>query len=355
MADVLEAEPILTKRPLPKWFLPVQRYLILVASVFLLPTTAFAILGMIGGGSVWWLDLFNHFWVQYMLVFMVTAMMLAFALSRKLFVLSLIMIGLGVWKIGPLYWDTNYGAFGEVLEIKILHFNVNTTSGDTEAVAKYIAGQDADLVFLQEVSMEWLDALEGNIGEYELVVAEPRSDNFGIACYERTEGKRIKLIEPRVVDRSNGFVGVPAIELTAELESGETPTLVPIMSLHTLPPTSGENALKRDSQLKMAGIWARDQGHRAVIVGDLNTTPWSASMREMLKDANLLNSQAGQGIGTTWPASLPPLMGIPIDHCLHGGSISVIDRQIGESCGSDHRSLHLTLRVAADVKIKPVE
>jgi len=70
----------------------------------------------------------------------------------------------------------------------------------------------------------------------------------------------------------------------------------------------------------------------AIVVGDLNATPWSNAFSG-LGHAGLLRAT---GLKPTWPAIGLGWMGIPIDHVLVTPHWSVMERQIGPNIGSDH-------------------
>ncbi|NJM07606.1 hypothetical protein HC891_17630 [Candidatus Gracilibacteria bacterium] len=59
----------------------------------------------------------------------------------------------------------------------------------------------------------------------------------------------------------------------------------------------------------------------------------------MLTDGQLYDSAIGYGIQGTWPSSLPPLLRIPIDHCLVNAQISIVARSVGPALGGDHTPL----------------
>ena len=320
--------------------------MIVVIGLLVLPTAMGAIGGLLFGRYVWFLDLFNHFWFHYALVFLLTSLLLLVLRTRRLLALSVVMLALSVWQVWPYLQDQSIqqgsGTPGRA-SLEMLHLNVNTQGGNPVAVADYIAKQDADIVFLQEVNHRWLDALDGKLGPYEKVVVEPRTDNFGIACYVRTGQTRVKVLSSKVVDQTAGQAGVPAIELELEVDDGLGKRRVPVLSLHTLPPISFEYARARDAQLAAAGRWAKQAGDNAVVIGDLNATPWSKAYIDMLDAGGLHNSQIGFGRQTTWPAGLPSAMGVPIDHCVHGQGLRTQQRTVGEDCGSDHKALHIGL------------
>lgn len=316
-----------------------------LVGLLVIPATLGALLGLVGGGWFWWMDLFNHFWMHYAAGFLVASVLLVLLRSRWMLAISVLMLGLSLWQVWPMAWPTSVGGpYHEApSDLRLLQFNVNTHGGDPAAVAAYLAEQDADIVFLQEVDRRWLEALLDNIGPYEQVIAEPRTDNFGIACYVRSGQDRVTVSAAEIVE----FGNVPAIALSLSVVhffGDDAPRLdVPVLSVHTLPPVNADYAQTRDEQLAAAGRWAREAGDHAVVIGDLNATPWSRPFNAML-EAGELHHHKGLGWQTTWPTSLPAPLGIPIDHCVHGRGWSTLQQRVGEPCGSDHRPLHVTLR-----------
>jgi len=105
-------------------------------------------------------------------------------------------------------------------------------------------------------------------------------------------------------------------------------------------------AAKRDRMLAGLGTWAERRDKPRVVMGDLNATPWSASLRGLLRESRLVNSQAGFGVSGTWPSSMPAAGRIPIDHCLHSLEVVTVAREVGPDVGSDHRPLKVALQWA---------
>lgn len=315
-----------------------------VVSFFVVLGGLAAIGGLVGGRAFWVLDLCNHFWLHYVVCFTVSTVSLLLLRGRKALALSMALLGLSVWQVAPLYLDPGREA-GVGPGLELLHLNVNTHAGDPAAVAAYLRGQDADIVFLQEISDRWLDELDGRIGPYERVIARPQDNNFGIVCYLRSDQQRISIQSSEIVDLTDGAARVPTIALEVLVDDGAGGSVtVPVLSLHTVPPVSWEYSALRDEQLGRAADWAEQAGPMAVVIGDLNATPWSAPMRDLVADTGLHNSQLGRGRSATWPARLPAWAGIAIDHCLHGEGLTSVEREIGPANGSDHRALRVLLR-----------
>ncbi len=119
-----------------------------------------------------------------------------------------------------------------------------------------------------------------------------------------------------------------------------------VLGTHPLSPTNGSRAARRDAQLEAVAAWSADRPGPLVVVGDLNTTPWSAVFRHLESAGNLVNSQRGFGLQASWPVGWAPLM-IPLDHLLHTADLTTLRRQLGPALGSDHYALRVTLAPAA--------
>lgn len=139
-----------------------------------------------------------------------------------------------------------------------------------------------------------------------------------------------------------GDGSVSAVELRTSF-AGEP---LAMLAIHTFPPVSGIGAGRRDAMLADAADWAKRQASHAIIVGDLNVTPWSHAFHKLVGDSGLVDSERGFGVQPTWPSGLAPLA-IPIDHLLHTSSLATTRRNRGPFLGSDHRPLSLELTLAA--------
>ena len=81
-----------------------------------------------------------------------------------------------------------------------------------------------------------------------------------------------------------------------------------------------------------------------VVIGDLNTTMFSATYRQLLADSGLSDARAGHGLMPTWPSSMPSWGRLALDHVLVPDELTVTDIELGEPTGSDHRGLRVALQ-----------
>ena len=94
------------------------------------------------------------------------------------------------------------------------------------------------------------------------------------------------------------------------------------------------------------GELARTHPYPLVVMGDLNTTPFSAHYRGTLRAGVLRSCVRGSGLVPTWPTWFP-LAAIPIDHCLATADVRARSFRVGRNIGSDHYP------ISVDVSLKP--
>ena len=214
--------------------------------------------------------------------------------------------------------------------------NVNTRSGDPGRVAAFIGKAAPDVLILEEVDGRWLSELDTALAPFPYGVERPRDDNFGIAVYSTfpLSGEEILFI---------GQDEVPSIVVDAETPYG----WCTILATHPVPPAGRKQSAMRNEHLKRLAELVKKQTHPLLVMGDLNTTPWSVHFRRLMVNPRLHDSARGHGLCPTWPTYNPLLM-IPLDHCLHSGEITIVTRTVGPRVGSDHFPLTVDIALAPD-------
>ena len=279
-------------------------------------------------GSFWWfLDLFSHFRVQYLLGLLAVVLLLLFRHRYKAPAFFGAVAIVNFCTIAPLYFGKEAQPTEASRSYRGLLMNVNTESGVPAKVAQVIRQFDADLVALEEVNDHWLSALSVPLRAYPYSKAMPRADNFGIALFSK-----YPIVQSEI--RQVGEVDIPSV--IAELELPDGPLTV--IATHPLPPGGAEYSRLRNDQLsRLPGI-VKQVRSPVLLLGDLNATPWCSHFRRLLSQSGLRDSSQGRGVQPSWPTYLPILL-IPIDHCLHTAGIHVTRRAIGPNVGSDHYPL----------------
>jgi endonuclease/exonuclease/phosphatase (EEP) superfamily protein YafD len=221
--------------------------------------------------------------------------------------------------------------------IKILHFNVLAKNRNTADLTRYIRQENPDLISFQEYSPWW----QQNFHQYNTVLQRypyryitPYGDD---AVYSK---------RPLIGVHREHIAGSP-YGADASIVTQIRINREPITFLFSHPPTP-MNAPVRERQIRHFQFWAKNRKHYGkdwILIGDLNTTPWTNQFQNFIKTTNLRDSQLGFGIEPSFPTFFTPLM-IPIDHCLVSDRIVVLDRHLGPNLGSDHLPvvIHLALK-----------
>lgn len=327
----------LCEAPLPSRSAVVRGLVVIVMFGAVVPSVC----GLLGRWG-WLLDLCNHFRFQCAVVLGVSTVALLLLRSWKMAGVSLAGLGLNLFFVLPLYMGSPAQTDRDGQTLTVMHFNVNTGNTDHAGVITEIRSHKPELLFVQEVNNRWLDALEAGLTDYELVVEDARTDNFGIACFVRAQGddrKPLTITDARTFDPTGGVAQVPVIEATFDWD-GQS---IKALSIHPLPPISMQYARIRNAVLEAAGQWAAEQNGPCLVIGDFNATPWSTAFRDLQSEGGLTDSQVGFGRAPTWPAGLGTLGMIPIDHLLHSDGLVTVNRQVGQAMGSDHKPLIVTL------------
>lgn len=283
--------------------------------------------------------------MQYVLAFVVLAIPVVLLRARNLAVLTAIGLAANLLVVAPLYVpppNTAPDALATAEEgsrsLRVLVLNVLTVNPRKAEVSAYLEASQADLVFLSEVDRVWVEAIAAQAPSYQTLVAVPQSDNFGMMALVSREASLGARASASVVHLLPSQPNRPAIDARIEWGGSE----IAVLSVHTLPPMSPGRWTVTNAQMLAISAWA-DAQHSAVVVGDLNATPWSWPFRRLQEHSGLLNSQDGFGLQPTWVGRFPWVLRIPIDHVLHDRSLATVERHVGPNLGSDHLPVHVTL------------
>jgi len=238
--------------------------------------------------------------------------------------------------------------------LKLMHFNLfGIINHNTDSVIQAIQEERPDVIDLVEYTDFWQTRLEesGVFKAYPYHVA----GRGHIGMYSKVPLRNARLVftsaTRKVTNQANIIAQIPL--------GGEPVTLLvahpasPILPSHL-------QMLQHSFQ-----VWERERPHlgqNLVIVGDLNTSPWSVEFHQLIERTGLRDSQLGFGLQPSWPMILPAiglrstptlitdLIAIPIDHVLVSNRLVVLSRKTGPFVGSDHLPVVVELGLAPKTK-----
>lgn len=177
-----------------------------------------------------------------------------------------------------------------------------------------------------------------------LAELDPPVDVLGVAeVYDADALQALRAQFPHgLVDRAAGVAllgRAPFAEQDSVLGLDHRPILrarwqrgtasVDLFGMHALLPLGEQPALDRVAELAAACT-------DAVLIGDLNTTPWSAAYARLLGGGGLRDARRGHWPRATWRMAGMPWMRLPIDHALVRGAVRVEQWRVLDDVGSDH-------------------
>lgn len=289
----------------------------------LLTLSAFA------GERHWLLEITTHFRPHYAGGLLVFAAIYACARRLRIAAAFAAFALLNIAVLLPRF-DSRPRVPAEAPSLKLLLANVHTDNRNYAALLDLIAREQPDLIALLEVNDTWLAAVASLEKSHPYFRKVARPDNFGIALYSR-----IALGETRTAYLNASEV--PSIQTTLTLAKDRT---IRLLATHPLPPGDASNLLLRDQHLAAVAGWSAGSPTPALIIGDLNCTPWSPAFRRLLADGSLQDT--GRGITPTWPVK-PWFLRIPLDHCLTTPAMLTKEHRVGPDIGSDHFPIIVTV------------
>jgi endonuclease/exonuclease/phosphatase (EEP) superfamily protein YafD len=320
---------VTTNPPLVESALIVRCRKLVRASVFAL----WIALGAALLGAQWWvLDLFAHFRVQYAALFLIAA--LVSLLLRKRGLAALCVVG-AIVSAAPLISylrQPTANAEAAAPSLRVVTFNVWFRNHDYERIARYLEETRADVLVLQELTLEQAAELHGKLPSYPH--AQLGSGKTGAVVYARWP-----IIDADLPPLTPA--GVRGTKVVLDWRG----TRVAVLGVHLHWPLGRRNSHLRNRELATIGrIAAASGGVPLVVAGDLNITPWSKHFQRGLQGSGLADCAAGFGLAPSWPAQFPPL-GIRIDHCFRSAHWRSVAVSTGPHLGSDH------LPVVADLQL----
>lgn len=285
-------------------------------------------------GSLYWIfDLLSHFREYYLLLFL---FVIFISTWKKFYILLyvgmvLVMVNLISWL--PFYLPSVNKNSSINSQLTIFTANVKTDNRQYDLLVKYVQEINPDVVVLVEVDAQWIAATQVLRQKYQYSVSAPQEDNFGVLLMSKYPLQNGEIVNFGMIGRSSAIA-------TVLIDNKK----ITIIGTHPVPPFNKRLSHLRDRHLLEIGDLIDRQTLPTVLVGDLNTTPFSHMYRLLVDKHKLTNCFQGFGLARTWQFNpLMPPIPLSIDHCLHTDGISVATSYVGEYVGSDHRPIINTI------------
>ena len=219
--------------------------------------------------------------------------------------------------------------------LRLLSWNLYLRNDRFEEILGTIREVDADVVVLMELTPEHQKGLEELSRDYAAYRWYPKTNTQGFAVFSKIPGTKFKTLDL-------GMLPIPAVEVF--LPSGDDRVGdLRLLGVHTSSPNLDGRFRFREDQLKEVAKWVRQSELDSIVIGDLNTTPWSPDFRDLIQQSGLIDSRRYRGYFASWPTGLG-IVGIPIDHALVTPGLRVTDRKVGfPSVASDHQWIDVTI------------
>jgi endonuclease/exonuclease/phosphatase (EEP) superfamily protein YafD len=285
-------------------------------------------------GKYWWVfDLNSHFPVQYGICTFLLAIVFLAIRRYKIAIVFFAFAVINLIHVSSYFWFGKHSVDQSKSVLRVVQMNVYTQNLNYDLVKKFVQESNPDVIVMEEVNRKWMKNLADLKMKYSYIVKQPSEDNFGIALFSKLPLDNSEIIYL-------GDSDVPSI--TAEIKVGKKQ--IKILGTHPLPPINADYTALRNQQLDAIAEYLGGWRGSVILLGDLNTTPWSHNFQKLLRDTTLIDSGHGEGFQTTWPAKLF-LFRIAIDHCLISRDLAVVSRTVGPNVGSDHLPLVVDIAV----------
>ena len=306
-----------------------SRKTFLLGLLTILPAILF-LSGLLLGEYIWWLDYINHLRILFGFIFfflIIIASLFQFWFGAFLsFGMSTVII----LSVSNLFFQPTHQKSKES-DAKIVLFNVYRDNQDKTKVINYITSINPHLFIIQEINFQWQPYLKKLDNHYSFKKTIFSDDGLGLGIYSHFPFKDLKIIKL--------IHDMPSILVTCISSLGT----FHLLNLHAFPPLGKQRSQWRNTQFDQVAQALNQLNGPKLLVGDLNTTPWSPFFKKLLQATELQDSSNGYGWQPSWPAIgfFPPL--ITIDHVLYSKQIHITNRKTHTfNLGSDHLPVEIT-------------
>ncbi len=281
------------------------------------------------GHSHSFLDNFSHFRVQYCALFLALAVCFIFHRSFRAAVFSLALALVNGAEIHPYWFKSIDEATALSPAFRAVTMNLYSYNRNSEKIREFIEHTRPDFIFIEEFNKRLRSELQHTLNSYSYTQLSERDDGSGMGFLSQIEYEKAEVL---YFDHND----IPFVSV----KFNGSPSNLTLIGVHLDPPRNQKFFRYRNAQLAQLArrVNALPDSERVMVMGDLNTTPWSVHFKKFIDSTRLIDARRGRGILPSWPAYAFPFQ-IPIDHCLISKGVTLLDIQTGPDIGSDHYPL----------------
>jgi hypothetical protein len=298
------------------------------ALLFLVGTAA--TLGTVLGffGASWWgFDRLADLRLPFLVVLVITAVVYGFVFRRALSALFLLAAVANAVLLAPM-WLSTQDAVASNDSIRVVSLDTGGSSENRRVVIDWINQEEADVAVLHRTSGDWATTLDDSDVPYRIVATPIASNATGT---------------PLILVRHNATASplppAPGSDLTVRVvNETSTVTLIGVSVRSPNSTSTGDDRIERFTAINEAALAMEGS---TVIVGNLEATRWTHAFKLLAE--GMTNSEDGFGYAATWPPFDWPIIGnytgLPVDHAVYTGPMTVPYRRVGPDLGPSHRPL----------------
>ncbi len=289
-------------------------------------------------GSWWWLlDIPSHFRPQLAAASLIVLVVSLRASSWAAAILCFVLLAANVLPLAPYAVGASRAAgSSSPVQLRVLTLNLHDKGTAPDAFRRLIEKEAPDVILLTEVPDDESPLLAHLSAAYPHRTPNVQGEPYDVVLLSKWK------IQNWSKDRRAASY-LPVLTTLLCDPALETRCLT-VVGLHAARPMSRAGRRQRAQlDLVVESVRSAPTGN-AVVMGDLNLTPWSAAFRNFLDAAGLQIHPQERGLTATW-LSRVPLFGLMIDHVLAGPDVRIIQTHVGDDVGSDHLPViaHLAL------------
>lgn len=282
------------------------------------------------------LELTTHFRFQYLWLAIIFVVLLCVFRSWSFVTLSVLTIVINGFYVLPYFYSANpVSQNAPNKSLKVMLANVEHKNKNYERLLESVKSANPDIVVLQEITETWWENVKVLENDYQYFKTVPRQGGSGMAIFSRYQLENSEVLQ---LDESTHLALLNKINVDG--------TLLTLLAIHPPTPIRNDKFINRNRQFFESAKILKESSNPKILIGDMNITMWSPYFVDLVNDSGLKDVRKGRGLYPSWISFFPTPFRIPIDHCLVSEDIEIENVSLGDSTGSDHFPLVVSMQLS---------